>query len=181
MKNLFVSAAVITASLFGMNAFAQSLVNPSKCETPKSECPYQKGECGKQQCDANAICFEGITLSDAQKTKIKALCEKRSTEAKQRKEAAKQRIEARDRKFKQGDSIRMAQKRQNLNEIKEILTPEQYVVYLENIVISTPSGKMVKDGHKGDMRHGKDRFDGRHHKNGHGHGDNRQPKQAPNK
>lgn len=174
MKKLLVSAAVITVSLFGMNSFAQ---NPSKCEDPKAECPYQKNECGPQQCNGNAKCFDGITLSDAQKAKIKALREKQTAEAKQRKEAAKQRMAAQDRKFRQNDSIRIAQKRQNLNDMKEILTPEQYVVYLENIVLTTPNGKMAR----GDKHHDKGHFDGKHHKKGHGDRAQRQPRQAENK
>lgn len=175
MKKLFLSAVVVAASLFGMTALAQTPQTAGKGDKTKSECPYKKSECRQQKCDASAKCFEGITLSDAQKDQIKALCEKRGQETKQRRED-------RAAKAKQGDSIRMAQKRQNLNDMKAILTPEQYVVYLENIVVSAPSDRHgIRDGRKDGKRHDNGRFDGNRHHKGHGDCAQNQPKQQSEK
>lgn len=180
MKKLFLSAVVVAASLFGMTALAQTPQTTGNGDKTKSECPYKKGEgkkdgCRQQKCDASAKCFEGITLSDTQKDQIKALCEKRGQQAQQRRED-------RAAKAKQGDSIRMAQKRQNLNDMKAILTPEQYVVYLENIVVSAPSDRHgIKDGHKDGKRHDNDRFEGNHQRKGHGDRAQHQSKQQSEK
>ncbi len=92
-----------------------------KCDTQqcKKEC------CDKAKCDSKCLNpFEGITLTADQQAKLDVL--------KSNKEARPDRRQM---------------KREYLAKVKEILTPDQYVVFLENSFVNTPMRP-----HK-DMRH----------------------------
>lgn len=158
-------AAIATMMLFSFSAQAQDN-NNKKAEKCCKETTC-KTACSKE--------FEGIQLTDAQKTKIQNLkAEKKAKmEAAQakRKEMAKERKELKDSLKRQkrdfsmkNDSLFKAGKREYLTQIKEILTPDQYVVYLENQVINMGSGRMkiAKDSrHKFDKRDGRPMRDGK--------------------
>ncbi len=80
---------------------------------------------GKQQttCCAQSACeFAGINLTDAQKTKLQSVTQA-PYYCKQGKKAYKK-------------QLRVNARKEQLAQIKSILTPEQYVKYLENCYVS---------------------------------------------
>ena len=155
MNKKVLSAVMLCASLFTLSATAQ---NPKArnqncpvancnteavCNNPK-QCA-QPGEC----C---SVLFEGITLTEAQKSKIqdiqKARVEKRKARAAESKETAK----TEKRKMREErDAARKADKRAYLDGVKQVLTPEQYVIFLENAYMApAPEPRMGHDGrHQG--------------------------------
>lgn len=138
MKKTILSLAVLFATTFSFSAFAQA---------PAAE----NAACGeKTECCQNAL-FEGITLTPDQQTKLQELNASRAKAAKERKEAAKA-----ERKAK-GDNKKAARK-DYLNSVKSVLTPEQYVIFLENAYVNAPAKMGTRDGKaahkdmKGDKR-----------------------------
>jgi len=91
-----------------------------------------------------AALFDGITLSREQQTKIA--------------EMRKARMEARRNKHMENRKAGKELRKSHLAEMKEVLTPEQYVVYLENIVVNRPEGRAHRNPRMNMMR-------GRHAKN----------------
>jgi hypothetical protein len=143
MKKILLSAVVVTMSLFSFNAMAHG----KQCD---------KKDCQKETCDKHKKCdkmektnctnpFVGIELTKAQQEKLEAL--KASCPIKVNKKADRK-------KFHQyRDSIARDAKVKHLAEVKKILTPEQYVQFLENMVLNSPK-KAPKHGHHG-MHKGK--------------------------
>ncbi|MBO5268111.1 MAG: hypothetical protein J6B13_05080 [Muribaculaceae bacterium] len=128
-KNIFTIALAI-AALCGLPAAAQTA-------KPANECPAK--ECAAPACD-NTSCvrkdkgqrpdpFAGITLTEQQKAALDSLkpdkCDK--AVANKAENANKQRPDRRQ------------ARRDYINGVKNILTPEQYVVFLENIVVESPA------------------------------------------
>lgn len=143
MKKTLLSAVVVTMSLFTFNAMAHG----KQCD---------KKDCQKETCDKHKPCdkmakpncpnpFAGIELTKAQQEKLEAL--KASCPIKNnKKEDCKN--------FRQyRDSIARDAKVKHLAEVKKILTPEQYVQFLENMVLDSPK-KAPKHGPRG-MHKGK--------------------------
>lgn len=138
MKKQILSFIVLGMSLFSLTASAQHRHNGerNRATKPATECCAQpdcksnNGTCSPAECCPG---FEGLNLTEEQQTKLKALCEKSGA---QRQERAKANKEARkDRKVK-SDSERRADQRSYLDEVKKILTPQQYVQFLENMVVN---------------------------------------------
>lgn len=156
-KNLIVTAAAAIA-LFGFSALAQTPSNDNKAECckEKTECKADCKDCKNVDC-TNPDCkkadkkgpkklegnrkmergprpdlFEGITLSDEQKSKIEALHPKKSESNERNPEKARE------------------QHQEMLKAFKEILTPEQYAKFEENMSKSRfGKGKMPRRGHEG--------------------------------
>ncbi|MCC8038498.1 MAG: hypothetical protein LIP02_10300 [Bacteroidales bacterium] len=134
MKKKLMIMAVAIASMVGMNAFAQTTdsTKDKKCDG-KGQCDKKGPKCDKQkgQCPNP---FEGITLTADQQTKLDALKADRQAKREEMK-AQKQ----------QKDSIarvdRKQAKRDYLKQVQGILTPDQYVMFLENIVVEQPAGQ----------------------------------------
>lgn len=119
------------------------------------------GTCRAGKCDLNP--FEGLNLTEQQQTELRQLCD-------QQKEACKANFEARKEKKQQADSAMFAQRRaakaDRLNKIKAILTPEQYVQFLENSYLNAANpgkgmkpGKGHRDGDRKGMKPGKGQKD----------------------
>lgn len=165
MKKKILSLAIIAMSVASFGATAQTKTTTS-CDTKaKGACVAE--ECGNpgKQCRKAPCPFDGLTLTDAQKSQLQQLNTSR-------REARK--TEARDRKAdkQRGDSARMAARRvdkqEYLKQVKSIVGPEQYVIFLENFYVNgggqqrTPGkgtigqGRMAKahglrgKAHKGD-------------------------------
>lgn len=143
MKKTLLSAVVVTMSLFTFNAMAHG----KQCD--KKDCP--KETCDKHKpCDkmAKPNCpnpFAGIELTQAQQEKLDAL--KSSCTIKNKKKGDRK-------KYRQyRDSIARDAKVKHLARVKKILTPEQYVQFLEN---------MVLDSHKNAPKHMKHNRKGMH-------------------
>lgn len=172
MMKKIVTLAIAAIVLAGSSAMAQNTQNGKKDkQCAATECPAQAKKCGKG-CMMEKE-FAGITLTDAQKEKIKDIkmqfkkeCQALKAEA-QTAEAngekvAKEAKKDGDKALKEGRRAEMkAKKAEYFQKIKEVLTPEQYVVYLENAAMADhgPKGKM----HKGmkDHKDNKDLKEGR--------------------
>ena len=89
----------------------------------------------RRDCRKDCNAFDGITLTADQQGKLDALKEKnRKNRAEQR-----SRMKAeRQRRDSLRNENRYTVKKQYLKEVKEILTPDQYVMFLENAVMSSP-------------------------------------------
>ncbi len=137
MKKKVLSIAVIAVSLFAFSANAQ---NTENC--PRKQCPAEKcapnGPRSHQGQRLDAFCnpFEGIELTEAQKTKLEEM-------RKSNHEAMKQKMAEGRKKHEEAcakrDSIIRSGKLNHLRQLKEVLTPEQYVTYLENMVVNQPA------------------------------------------
>lgn len=146
MKKTLLSFAFITAGFFAFNASAQQpCCNPAEacCNTPQECCQTKQAK--PKAPKANAL--EGITLTAEQQSAVDALNQKF---AQQRKEAKEAKKEAQKQNKAQGKNQRKAY----LDEMKKILTPEQYTTYLENLATQAPAKPQMKgqrqQGHKKD-------------------------------
>ncbi|MDE6161587.1 MAG: hypothetical protein K2F77_08005 [Muribaculaceae bacterium] len=153
MKKKFTTIALALMAAFGIGALAQ---------TPAPTCgKADKGHCEKamkapRACNDSleaVILFEGITLTPEQQTKINAI----KAERKQGMEACRaEKKQARDAARKDRMDTRKQCRRDYLAKMKDVLTPDQYVVFLENMVVNRPAGPrqggdktMMHRGHKG--------------------------------
>ncbi|MCM1138627.1 MAG: hypothetical protein NC453_08665 [Muribaculum sp.] len=143
MKKKFLGLAVIALSLVSANSFAQA---PNKDKTCTDKSCQTTQQC-KPSKDKKAPCpFDGLNLTDAQKAKVKELGEKRQAaraKMKKDKKAEKQRM----------DSAQFARRNEvmkiYLDELKGVLTPEQYVMFLENSYINANGRPGKGFGHQG--------------------------------
>lgn len=163
MKKKIITSLVALAALVALPAAAQKAATGSDATAQqKEQCQKKEGKkCDKVQGKKEARrqhqrveAFAGINLTDSQKVALKAL-----------------RPERRQKDFKKiegvkNDSIKFRPDGRKMRAdyvkgVKGILTPEQYVVFLENIVIkdaSIPGGS--HKGH-GEMRKGHGQKDGK--------------------
>ena len=133
MKKVFLSLALLSASAFSIMA-----QTPAETTTDQAQCA-NKEQCAKVDRDGqgrDSKAFEGINLSDEQKTKLAALRQGKCT-AKDGKEAKAADGEKLTKEQLQQMRKERAENHQNarkeyLVQVKEILTPDQYVVFLEN-------------------------------------------------
>lgn len=158
MKKTILSIAVLFASVAGFSASAQT-PNTTTCPKAKTECT--KG-CAKKDAPRYNP-FAGLNLTDKQKAELQALkpgkdakCKDAGKECKSKKECkAKDLSKAEKQAFrKQAIEKRQQGRRDYLAKVKNILTPEQYVQFLEN--------NYVDAGMKGAPGHGK-MAQGKHH------------------
>ncbi len=121
-KKIFAAVAVALCSAFAAPAFAQNACPQNGCK-PADCAPAKcsKADCGKPCADAKCP-FDNLNLSADQKTKLQALNSER------RRNAAEARKQAASAKKQCGKDCRA----DYLAKVKEILTPEQYVKFLEN-------------------------------------------------
>lgn len=144
MKKKVLGLALIAISAFTFSSVAQTQANVKKSATEQSK--FNKKQCDKQICNP----FEGMNLSDSQKEQLKKLNETRRA---QRTEKAKAHKEQQKADRAKRAEARKAEKRAYLQNVKSIIGTENYVTYLENMVINGDRHKGHK-GHKA-MRDGK--------------------------
>lgn len=137
MKKKVLGLALVAMSLVSFSSMAQ---NQSNDTTTKLE--TVKGKKADKQTRRNQINpFEGLNLTEAQKSQLQQLDANRKT-------AREQQAQARRENKQRNDSARIAQrqasKKAYLDEVKAIVGPEQYVVFLENMYVNS-----------GGHRHGK--------------------------
>lgn len=158
MKKIFIAAIAAVLTLSGFNAVAQTQTdnNTEKTEQTIQKKSRKQGDCkrgfnrnGDEKCckTKQALAFEGITLSADQQTKLDQLNAKQVAKAKEKSAQLK---EQKQKARQQRMEARKQAKKEYLTEIKEILTPDQYIVYLENIAINQPQQKHMKQ--QGHMR-----------------------------
>lgn len=161
MKKILVLATAALISVTGMTAMAQTdktekqCTKTEQCTKDKKECKARKGDkarrgdkAGKDMRQgkgrkASLNNFEGVNLTDEQVVLIEQLNQNTAAaDSARRVQAKEQKSTDRDQAMK----ARKEAKRNYLNSVKSILTPEQYVVYLENIVVETPQQKAGRPG-----------------------------------
>lgn len=123
MKKTIISLALATVALFAVSsASAQSQDKKDGQKTEKST----ERKMNRQQAPNP---FEGLNLTEAQQQSLKALAEDQKAQRKEKMEGQKadRQKEAKERK----ESMKNGRK-EYLAKIKAILTPEQYVQFLEN-------------------------------------------------
>ena len=142
-KKLFAAALIAMAGVFGTSAFAQSQNNTA---------PEQTQNCGKQECKKGKECrpekcqspFADLNLTAEQQKKIDELNAQR---AEQHKNDKAQADAKKDQMKKDRKDLAKQRRADYLAKVKAILTPEQYVKFLENNFVNA-GNKAKKDGGK---------------------------------
>lgn len=147
MKKMIFSLAIAAATLLPLSASAQSN-NPTSCpvqkESCKKACENKDKACDKvcdRKCDkpcdkagrkckiVSRDCFAGLDLTADQQNAIDKLQKKRMAQHKADREKAKADRKADRESMK---TKRDQEKKEYLDELRKILTPEQYTKFLEN-------------------------------------------------
>lgn len=136
MKKLMIALAAIAMTTgFAANA-ANDKKNDKKCDATKCEQKACPKDCAAGCPEMGMAEFEGLQLTDAQKDQLKAIKAERRDAAKKAKEAKQEAKKAE--KGAKADARRQC-RQEYLQKVKAVLTPEQYVQFLENQV--TKGGK----------------------------------------
>lgn len=149
MKKKLLSAAIILSGIIGFTAAAQDTTdNTTATETTgNTVCHSEPAKCHHRNNSRRnhhmrfKNPFEGIELTADQKTKLEALkttCKGNKTECLSGKTAGHGQY-CKDNQCDKPESRRSdraTQKRRMLDDIKAILTPDQYVIFLENIAVN---------------------------------------------
>lgn len=140
MKKTIFTIAIAIAAVCGLPAAAQS-TSTQQC-TNQQQCT-QNTDCAKKNKGQRPDPFAGITLTEQQKTALDALKPAKCEQGKCSNDSAKAERKA------QARNDRRQSRRDYINGVKNVLTPEQYVVFLENIVVegpAQPGPRMLKGG-----------------------------------
>lgn len=134
MNKMILAMAIAAITFGGFSASAKETATKTTCPVTGTERPI----CDQQR--KHPCPFDGINLTDAQKEQLKTMCQNRAADKKANKEAKRE--------------ARSQNRREHLAKIKAILTPEQYVQYLENSYVN---GRHSFKGHKNGKHHGNGR------------------------
>lgn len=139
MKKKIFALALMAVSLVALPSMAKD--NNTGC-TKTEKCTKGKDK----DCSKGRPCaFDKLNITDTQKAQLKDLTTKYRAEGKASAKQAKAQRHAADSVAR--DARRQA-KAQYLQDIKAIVGPEQYVVFLENFYLDTPNKAQVAKGHK---------------------------------
>lgn len=142
MKKTIAGLALTALSLVPFTGMAQAPAPsaPGKEQVKKED---------RRACREARNPFEGLDLTEAQQTQLRSLAEKRQA-------ARAEKAQARKEAKKKDDSQRRDDRRAYLDEVKGIIGPEKYVVFLENMYVNGGArDKAMKPG-----RHGHDKAKG---------------------
>lgn len=127
MKREILSIAFVAISSIMITAVAKE---NKEMETPdgenKGKCVCHKGKRGMHREMPPFNPFEGIELSDAQKEQLKSMTKNCKADVAEKGEGVERRDNPRD------------MRKKHLEDMQQILTPSQYVQYLENIALNQP-------------------------------------------
>ncbi len=173
MKKKVLGLALMAMTLVGLNGMAQTSSQSCNTQNCKAQTECTKANKGmKKEAREAKNPYEGLNLTDAQKSKLAELDSKRMADRKAKMEARKadSNSQKADKKNmtdaekqaakKAMMDARKADKIKYLQEVKEIIGPDQYVVFLENFYVNgggQQGGKAIhqsKGGKKG-MAHNK--------------------------
>lgn len=154
-------ALLLAAVLFAAGTattFAANDSNKDKNCKYKTECVKGKKDGRKGQCREGFNPFEGLNLTEAQQAKLKEL---RTQGCPMKAEMKGEKKDGQKPDKQQMRAERANAKREFLGKVKAILTPEQYVTFLENMAVNGQNGdhgrkhmmmqkdqKQSKDGQK---------------------------------
>ena len=153
MKKKILGIALATMTFIALPSVADDTSKAGEAKTDTTCCQMPQ----KQVQRFNP--YEGLNLTESQQAQLKQLDEKRKAERTEKmKQAKEERKAARD-KAKSAHRDLKAAKKAKLDEIKAILSTEQYVQYLENLVLNS-TNKVSASMHgkhviKGKKMHGK--------------------------
>lgn len=126
MKKLMIVLAAVAMTA----GFAANAANDKKCDKKCEAVKCEQKACAKDQKACNELMeFQGINLTDAQKSQLKALKAERHAAAQKAKEAKQEAKRAE--KGAKAEASRQC-RQEYLEKVKGILTPEQYTQFLEN-------------------------------------------------
>lgn len=148
MKKKIATVAVALSALIALPAMAKNPNSNNNCSL--SNCNTEQcapGQCSnpgqKQRQRPNP--YAGIELTPEQKTSIDAIetARRQPTDSAARAQAR----EARQQQRQERAQARQDKRRDYLNQVKGVLTPDQYVIFLENIVMQQPAQGNHDRGH----------------------------------
>ncbi len=169
MKKKIFSLAFIAMSLVAFSGMAQNQSSRGCDKQENVKCCKAEKKCHNKD---RMNPYEGLTLSDSQKAQLKQLDEKRMADRRQQSQLRKEEKQRNDSVQK---ADRKASRKAYLEEVKAIVGPDQYVLFLENMYVNTPGqghDKAVKQGHHGDKQ---GKMQGNRPMKGH---DKKQPRQS---
>ncbi|MCM1029542.1 MAG: Spy/CpxP family protein refolding chaperone [Pseudoflavonifractor sp.] len=138
MKKRFLSLAIAALAFSSLSSFGQSAGDSTSDKSQATPgCAQAYGDKGQKR----APCpFDGLNLNADQKAQLEALNAERQ---KSREEARKGALESRKAERERSRATRekaresrKAERRAYLDKVKAILTPEQYVTWLENMAVN---------------------------------------------
>lgn len=155
-KKIFAIAMVALATVGGSSAFAARQDKKQDCtpDCPQKECTLDAKKCDKKDCKAQRPSpFDGLNLTADQQTKLDQLRD----DARKEQQAIRQQAQA-DRQKAREDGKAFAEKARKdyLAKVKEILSPEQYVQFLENAYVNNAPHAKGAQLRNGKMRPAKD-------------------------
>lgn len=139
MKKKILGIAIVAMSVIALPVMAQAQQKRANVGSENTQCVNTF--CKKSDCRA----FEGLNLTDAQKEQLKQLGEKRRA-------AMKECIRQKQRNDSVARAGHLAAKKAYLDDVKAVLTPEQYIAFLENHFVSAGGqrgGKAIRMKHHG--------------------------------
>ncbi len=176
MKKRILGVAFMIMSLVAFGSIAQTQntdnkAKQEKVENLRKEKKEKKGKkikgdktrSGKVKSDKKQNRknpYEGLTLTETQKTQLQQLDSRRKMERREKSNMAKAEKQRRDSSAR---AERRAAKKQYLEEVKAIIGPDQYVVYLENQVLNGNKATHHKAFRDSKNKQGKMKAHGRHH------------------
>ena len=150
MKKIVIATLALVAGIG--TTFAQQPANTSAC-CPNGNNAKQCDVKGRKACAPNP--FEGLNLTAEQQTKVDAL--KAECKAGREKAQADKKADRQKQRNDRADA-RKAQRTEMLAKVKAILTPEQYVQFLENNFVNGDNapqgapGKLAKNDRRKGQR-----------------------------
>ena len=130
MKKKILGFALIAMTITAFNGMAQKADNNTT--TAKQECVKAKNA-DRQECCRQLCPFDGMNLTDTQKAQIQQLNSKQKAA---RRQQAQSRKEKKQEMNNDRFAERQAAKKAYLDELKAIIGPDNYVVFLENFYVN---------------------------------------------
>lgn len=192
MKRKILACLAVVFAIGASEAFAQSAVSANTVEGNQAKKEYKKDgkkECGRKDCrkqrckkdrvkdrkgQARAVKgrrrsafrnnpYAGMNITEAQRARLDTLRARRMANRPQRPAIDSTMTFEEIQLVK--DSVRRAGRLEYLREVREIVGPDQYVIFLENIAVDHPSGRPRKaDMKRGHARRHSDKAYSRNHR-----------------
>lgn len=132
MKKKIIGLTLIAMSFIAFSGMAQKPANcPENCARQEN-CARPEKCVGPEKCDR--MCpFEGLNLTDAQKAQLQKLNSECRATAQKQSQLRKENKMRNDSAF---IAQRKAAKKAYLKQVKDIIGPDQYIIFLENMYVN---------------------------------------------